>query len=1184
MRTLLLPALLPFVAACGAKWSVDDADGDGISPAEGDCWDRPEGPEGSGLTGADLFPGAPDPWYDGFDQDCAGNDDFDADGDGWVPAPEHVGRTTFGVSGTPAHVGSGDCWDIDDDGEDRSPLNGLPALAAADVNPEAGDIWYDGIDANCAGDDDLDADADGFRAADYEGRDGQLGDDCADDDSAINPGVPFEACNDIDDDCDGLLDGDDDNVAPGDTRQWAIDADGDGFGAVGSVVSSCSALEGHIEGDGEDCDDASAAIFPGAEEVCNGADDDCDLLVDDGDPSVNASIGGVVVYDDADGDGYGNVDTARFSCELPGGASDNPLDCDDEDAAIQPDAQEVCDTVDNDCDGATDDEDDSTDLSTGITAYTDGDGDGFGTASSPVQACEAPLGTAPNDDDCDDAAATRFPGAPESTGDEVDQDCDGGELCFVDADDDGYRLTSTLSSADADCADAGEAPASAPSGDCDDARAAVNPAAAEACDADNRDEDCDGNADDADTGGASGKSTFYTDADGDAFGDAASPVLACDLPTGAVINDEDCDDSDAAILPTAAELSGDEVDQNCDGVEVCYVDADNDGYRPNASATVVSVDLSCTGSGEALASDPTGDCDDARPAISPAGTEVCDGANRDEDCDGDADDADTGGATGKDPFYSDIDGDGYGDPGTLTQRCDPLTGLVGIGTDCDDAASDVNPGEDEVCNDFADNDCDGGPGVRSGGGECAFADADLSTANLALRASVNNTGAGNALAFLGDITGDGRDDFAVGASLFDVAGAGGNDRGVVWLLSATHSSATVGAAAAPQELASAAQRSWVGVTGADQLGTAIAGGDLTGDGVPDLVFSAPRFQSQDRGAVYFVPGPITATGQVDVTTVTRRDGSNNDDLLGFALAFTSGLDGEGVDADGDGFSDLLIGAPQFDSSAAGNGEVRLLTSSSYASGTFGTTTATLTGTANGDRAGTAVAWVDADGDGISDILVGAPDANTGGEAYLLDAPSSGTVALSSGRRFVGTGGNEAGIAVAGLGDLDGDGYSDFAIGEHLDDTSGSDAGTLSLFRGGAAALTAGAVNLSSADLRLHGEAAGDRLGFAVSTAGDVDGDGQLDVIVGAWRNDTTGGDAGAAYLLPGPVFALGTLSDVGVVRWAGQAASDRAGIAVAGGGDVNNDGFGDLLIGATLNSSGGGSNRGAAYLLLGIGL
>jgi hypothetical protein len=614
MRTLLLPALLPLLAACGAKWSVDDADGDGISPAEGDCWDRPEGPEGSGLTGADIFPGAPDAWYDGYDQDCGGNDDFDADGDGWVPAAEHVGRTTFGVDAVPEHLGAGDCWDVDDDGEDRSPLNGYEALAAADVHPEAGEIWYDGVDADCAGDDDLDADADGFRSAAHEDRAGAFGDDCDDGDDAVNPGVPFEACNDIDDDCDGLLDGDDDNVAPGDTRIWAVDADADGFGALDSVVSSCSALEGHIEGDGTDCDDSSAAVFPGAEEVCNDADDDCDLLVDDADPDVNASIGGVVVYDDADGDGYGNVDTARFSCLVPGDAADNPLDCDDTDAAVQPDAQEVCDTIDNDCDGATDDEDDSTDLSTGITAYTDADGDGFGTASSPVQACEAPLGTAPNDDDCDDTSASRFPGAAETTGDEIDQDCDGGEICFVDADDDGYRLGSTIVSADADCTDAGEATAATPTGDCDDARAAVNPGATEVCDPSNTDEDCDGNADDADTGGATGKSTFYTDADADSYGDLGAPLLACDIPTGAVENADDCDDTDGAIRPGVAELAGDEVDQNCDAVETCYVDADNDGYRPNATATVVSSDLACTGSGEALATDPTGDCDDARSA------------------------------------------------------------------------------------------------------------------------------------------------------------------------------------------------------------------------------------------------------------------------------------------------------------------------------------------------------------------------------------------------------------------------------------------------------------------------------------------------------------------------------------------------------------------------------------------
>lgn len=75
-------AITWLLAGCGYEWKPLDGDGDGISAAEGDCWDQPDGPEGSGLTGADIHPGVAETWYDGIDQDCAGDDDFDADGDG----------------------------------------------------------------------------------------------------------------------------------------------------------------------------------------------------------------------------------------------------------------------------------------------------------------------------------------------------------------------------------------------------------------------------------------------------------------------------------------------------------------------------------------------------------------------------------------------------------------------------------------------------------------------------------------------------------------------------------------------------------------------------------------------------------------------------------------------------------------------------------------------------------------------------------------------------------------------------------------------------------------------------------------------------------------------------------------------------------------------------------------------
>ena len=76
-RSLPMGLLLALLSGCASDWKIVDSDGDGLSPADGDCWDSAEGPPGSGLSGADIYPGAPDEPYDGFDADCAGNDDYD---------------------------------------------------------------------------------------------------------------------------------------------------------------------------------------------------------------------------------------------------------------------------------------------------------------------------------------------------------------------------------------------------------------------------------------------------------------------------------------------------------------------------------------------------------------------------------------------------------------------------------------------------------------------------------------------------------------------------------------------------------------------------------------------------------------------------------------------------------------------------------------------------------------------------------------------------------------------------------------------------------------------------------------------------------------------------------------------------------------------------------------------------
>ena len=180
-----------------------------------------------------------------------------------------------------------------------------------------------------------------------------------------------------------------------------------------------------VDGDGypasEDCDDADSAVNPGASELCDSIDNNCDGEVDN-DP-IDASIW----YEDGDADGYGDADTAVVLCEQPSGAVSTDGDCDDTNAAISPDAVEVCDEADTDedCSGAADDADPGVDPATQATFYPDGDKDGFGDRNDAgTLYCDPPAGVTADATDCNDADGTVNPDALEVC-DGVDNDCDG---------------------------------------------------------------------------------------------------------------------------------------------------------------------------------------------------------------------------------------------------------------------------------------------------------------------------------------------------------------------------------------------------------------------------------------------------------------------------------------------------------------------------------------------------------------------------------------------------------------------------------------------------------------------------------------------------------------------------------------------------------------------------------------
>jgi len=573
--------------------------------------------------------------------------------------------------------GIADCIETDDDADGwPDEMDNCPCFQ----NPNQLDTDNDKEGDGCDLDDDNDGVADEL--------------DCEPLNASVFPGEP-EGCNGLDDDCDDLVDeGFLDTNQDGEADCVDLDDDGDG---IPDELDNCSLMSNveqldtdfDLQGDAcdpdddadgfpddGDCDPLDKMVYPGAPEMCDCKDNNCDGNADEGYTDTDGDGIADCCEDDTDGDGVPNAidncpyvenpDQVNTDGDLQGDACDadddndgviDELDCAPQQVKAYPNAPEICDGVDNDCDGTVD------------NGYPDLDQDGEANCVDP-------------DDDGDSVAdvVDKCPFIPDPL--QWDTDGDGfGDAC--DGDDDGDGDFDLI--------------------DCEPLNAEVHHQATEFCNG--KDDNCNQVIDEP---GSMGCMELYPDFDEDGFGSAGDMQCLCTLePPYESFQGGDCDDDNEAVNPLVSEVCNGK-DDNCDelvdpaGTKGCtdfFLDTDEDGY-----GEANEVQCLCGPEAPYTASE-VGDCGPDNSDVFPGNPEFCDG--EDNDCNGAADDV---GEEGCLHFHKDADNDGYGAEEDYICACFPDEEegyVVTQGGDCDDDDEDVNPDAEEVCGDQIDNNCDG---------------------------------------------------------------------------------------------------------------------------------------------------------------------------------------------------------------------------------------------------------------------------------------------------------------------------------------------------------------------------------------------------------------------------------------------------------------------------------------------
>jgi fibronectin type 3 domain-containing protein len=462
---------------------------------------------------------------------------------------------------------------------------------------------------------------------------------------------------------------------------------------------------------------------------------------------------------------------------------------------------------------------------------------------------------------------------------------------------------------------------------------------------------------------------------------------------------------------------------------------------------------------------------------------------------------------------------------------------------------------------------------------------NLSFADLTLNGVNPSDNAGYAVANQGDLNGDGLADLVVGA--IGASPSGRTAAGEVYI---NLSTACQGGA---QELGSASVVIR-GQASLDLMGASVASAkDLSGDGIADLVIGVPGADPGGRGnagSVYIFFGRSTWPSVIDLSVdspdVTINGVASGDELGAYVA--NSG------DVNGDTRPDLIIGAPNADAQGIFEAGAAYIV---FGRATFPATmelsisaNVTLMGGEALALAGRVTNGGDVNGDGLADILVGAPgvDGSSGansGATYLVlgrtNWPKSLFLSISSDAIFYGANrDDQSGVAVSNGGDVNRDGYEDILIGAALASPGGKQfAGTSYLIFGRLS--FSGTMNLNQANVTINGIATGDQSGRSLDISGDANGDGFADIVIGAFNATPDGQSAaGQVYVVYGsPIFPTTMGLDTAALTFDGEAAFDNFGFSVSSMGDINGDAKADIFIGANLADTSGRVDAGQTYVV-----